>query len=376
MKLSSKDLSERFGEPISKQIATVGAADNGPQGKALWNDEPKKDRPWSDPTVIEEDCTCNQCGTMRTFEGEAECSCESELPASLEEAVKAQTAPQLMKQIVDVLRGIGYKAYSRERNQGAIKTWLKGPPQSPEQAEVVFKTLNAAGLNVRKHESRGAWDVSSETKLFNDKFEVKIPNSPEAARSGMGSNVAAFVSVYAGKYADDERHGMDTGDLPESLERALVKEMRPDDFDNFDRTGSEDAPRKSTTKEEIAQVVTSWYKKHNGQVDDPETGNKTPLKEIVQYVAWFMLGDKGPWWIDGSVDPVGSQWQIEERLKENYLFWQELAGDLYDLISLDELDEKAPPGYEKIVKGLKKDKNVDNPWAVAWSMKNKGIGPR
>lgn len=41
----------------------------------------------------------------------------------------------------------------------------------------------------------------------------------------------------------------------------------------------------------------------------------------------------------------------------------------------DELEEVTPPGYEKVVRALKKDKNVDNPWAVAWSMKNKGIKP-
>jgi hypothetical protein len=38
--------------------------------------------------------------------------------------------------------------------------------------------------------------------------------------------------------------------------------------------------------------------------------------------------------------------------------------------------EVTPPGYENIVKGLKKHGNVDNPWAVAWSMKNKGIKPK
>lgn len=36
-----------------------------------------------------------------------------------------------------------------------------------------------------------------------------------------------------------------------------------------------------------------------------------------------------------------------------------------------EVEEVAPPGYEKVVKKLKKNKNVDNPWAVAWAMKNK-----
>lgn len=38
----------------------------------------------------------------------------------------------------------------------------------------------------------------------------------------------------------------------------------------------------------------------------------------------------------------------------------------------EELDEKTPPGGEKVVKALKKDKKVKNPWAVAWAMKNKG----
>ena len=37
----------------------------------------------------------------------------------------------------------------------------------------------------------------------------------------------------------------------------------------------------------------------------------------------------------------------------------------------EELDEVTPPGKEKVVKALKKQKGVDNPWAVAWSQYNK-----
>jgi hypothetical protein len=33
--------------------------------------------------------------------------------------------------------------------------------------------------------------------------------------------------------------------------------------------------------------------------------------------------------------------------------------------------EVAPPGKEDMVKALKKEKDVDNPWAVAWSAHNK-----
>jgi hypothetical protein len=35
------------------------------------------------------------------------------------------------------------------------------------------------------------------------------------------------------------------------------------------------------------------------------------------------------------------------------------------------MDEVAPPGKERMVKALKKDPDIDNPWAVAWAHKKK-----
>jgi len=40
------------------------------------------------------------------------------------------------------------------------------------------------------------------------------------------------------------------------------------------------------------------------------------------------------------------------------------------------LKEVAPKGYQKVVKALKKEPEVDNPWAIAWSMKKKGHKPK
>jgi len=40
-------------------------------------------------------------------------------------------------------------------------------------------------------------------------------------------------------------------------------------------------------------------------------------------------------------------------------------------VSENDLVQKAPPGGEKTVKALKKNKDVKNPWAVAWSAYNK-----
>jgi len=37
--------------------------------------------------------------------------------------------------------------------------------------------------------------------------------------------------------------------------------------------------------------------------------------------------------------------------------------------------EEAPPGWEGTIKAMKKKKNIDNPWALAWHMHNKGMKP-
>ncbi len=37
----------------------------------------------------------------------------------------------------------------------------------------------------------------------------------------------------------------------------------------------------------------------------------------------------------------------------------------------NDLVQKAPPGGEKMVKALKKNKKIKNPWAIAWSVYNK-----
>lgn len=39
------------------------------------------------------------------------------------------------------------------------------------------------------------------------------------------------------------------------------------------------------------------------------------------------------------------------------------------------MNEKAPEGWEGTVKGMKKHKEIDNPWALAYYMKSKGYKP-
>jgi hypothetical protein len=65
-------LVERFGQPVGKQVATVGVADEGPDGKRLHSDD-VEERDWDDPNVVYEDIfnkdkspavKCDNCGDL------------------------------------------------------------------------------------------------------------------------------------------------------------------------------------------------------------------------------------------------------------------------------------------------------------------------
>jgi hypothetical protein len=45
------------------------------------------------------------------------------------------------------------------------------------------------------------------------------------------------------------------------------------------------------------------------------------------------------------------------------------------VVDAKEVVAVAPPGWEKTVKKMKKHKKIDNPWALAWWMKEKGYKP-
>jgi hypothetical protein len=54
---------------------------------------------------------------------------------------------------------------------------------------------------------------------------------------------------------------------------------------------------------------------------------------------------------------------------------QKLFRQLLDLLNESSLDEVSPPGWGKTVEKMKKHKEIDNPFALAWSMKKKGYEP-
>ena len=63
---------------------------------------------------------------------------------------------------------------------------------------------------------------------------------------------------------------------------------------------------------------------------------------------------------------------LAKRVVRKFLAAQEEA---CEMDAGEEVEAVAPPGWEGPVKEMKKDKDIDNPWALAWYEKNKGYTP-
>lgn len=74
--------------------------------------------------------------------------------------------------------------------------------------------------------------------------------------------------------------------------------------------------------------------------------------------------------LDAALEEYVDSYSESGATDEQTMPAAEMREDAAD--GVGELDEVAPPGFEKVVKALKKSKSVKNPYAVAWSEKNKG----
>jgi hypothetical protein len=153
---------------------------------------------------------------------------------------RSMKAISLMKQLIAVMGTLGYKVSSREKNSGELKCWLDKsvPGDDITNSQEAVSALNKAGFSVDVSPYSG--DVLSVDDTFRVTFQKKHVEHD------------AFVSVFAGPLADDARHGIDVGDLGESV----VREKSDKSFSS----GHE--------------AMLSWYKEEENFDDTcPQCGN-------------------------------------------------------------------------------------------------------
>lgn len=109
-------------------------------------------------------------------------------------------------------------------------------------------------------------------------------------------------------------------------------------------------------------------------VSQEETGivKKIPGK------GYCVRSEKNPDWSGGCYPTKG---EADERLKqvEKFKHMKKNSAESAEAdnvkTSQQEQQAKAPPGWKKTVEKMKKHEEIDNPFALAWYMKNKGAKP-
>jgi hypothetical protein len=83
--------------------------------------------------------------------------------------------------------------------------------------------------------------------------------------------------------------------------------------------------------------------------------------------AWYHRGPNPHKMIGGEEVKLSDPEEIRAYM-QGYKDWDEgpSGGKQWESI-----EEVSPPGFKGTVKAMKKHKDIDNPWALAWSMKNK-----
>jgi len=108
----------------------------------------------------------------------------------------------------------------------------------------------------------------------------------------------------------------------------------------------------------VVECLQDYFAASAPTIKENTTMKKSELKALVTEVVKQCVKEAGP--------------QYKVRGKKSQLEQPGLRNKAREMQCDPEINEVAPPGGEDVVKALKKKSNVDNPWAVAWSMKKKG----
>ena len=161
----------------------------------------------------------------------------------------------------------------------------------------------------------------------------------------------------------------------------LLKTIK--DRDNLPEWGQE----KIAKAEMMLVSVWDYLQSQKELGNDPQQGVAEGSMDEIHSIVSRMMGKYIDGYRDGRIDPdhLGAIiHKVAEKVSQQYgmdqndamqLVGDYVEGEVGDDVQNDgsfEVTEKAPQGWEGTVKAMKKHDNIDNPFALAWSMKNKG----
>ena len=205
---------------------------------------------------------------------------------------------------------------------------------------------------------------TSEETVEENAFDYKSPRQPEPN----GGSGVKQGSRYGGSKQKEK---------PEQEEPKEKKE----DFSHFKKRLVEKAMLKMAAKKAFKTLTggsdEDQRKELQRKMGVPQTGQKPTQKEEVELDEAKQeskkdFEDRQKRLAAASAETAKDPKRLERLSKiPGYSAAMDLAKKTTKE-EVEQVDEKAPPGFEGTVRAMKKHKDVTNPFALAWSMKNKG----
>lgn len=201
--------------------------------------------------------------------------------------------------------------------------------------------------------------IAEEFSDDKDLEEMSDDEQDEANQKALDNAEDGQLDESDDKEDSKENKSEKKGSYEDEVTKAHSKDEKVGDSDSEEDTEALDEEVDHPI--EVNAEILNWIKKQPGATVGKLKDKDWMLSKVREYHRQPKVLDK-----------VRQDAKTAGRLDESMDDLRRLAGMKTLTESWKKVDEVTPPGGEKVVKALKKNPNVDNPWAVAWSMKNKG----
>ena len=247
--------------------------------------------------------------------------------------------------------------------------WEKGEGATEEVEEGVFGNVAQAGKDAAGYADRFA---NAAGEKFMKAAQKQQDNAKKKLKKDIGKTTVGKIATAV---RDSHRQAMKTGGgtVQPRSEEVEIDETLPDHLAKF-------LDKKGNPNKEAQARIDAGRKKRAAAAAEPKITDVTPKgygpkEEVEVDEAKFKHPDAGVPLSVRRARKKKSAAQMKKDMNHADMLSKTNTGKApvdYHRESEETIKEVSPPGWEGTIKAMKKDKDITNPWALGWWMKNKG----
>ncbi len=247
--------------------------------------------------------------------------------------------------------------------------WEKGEGATEEVEEGVFGNVAQAGKDAAGYADRFA---NAAGEKFMKAAQKQQDNAKKKLKKDIGKTTVGKIATAV---RDSHRQAMKTGGgtVQPRSEEVEIDEALPDHLAKF-------LDKKGNPNKEAQARIDAGRKKRAAAAAEPKITDVTPKgygpkEEVEVDEAKFKHPDAGVPLSVRRARKKKSAAQMKKDMNHADMLSKTNTGKApvdYHRESEETIKEVSPPGWEGTIKAMKKDKDITNPWALGWWMKNKG----